>query len=305
MKEAIDLTLNDINLKEHGFSSYKECPLCASEKIKNKYKVSGYTITKCLKCSVFFVREILTEDFLKKSYQNVEGHFTFYVHQDNKKCLNYYYNKIKTEIEKMKPAKGTILDVGCSAGFFLEQMNGWERHGIEVAEDMGTITREKIGDNIFIGTFETYPTRKNYFDVITLQDVFDHFIDPNKNLQKCYDMLKPGGLLIVKVHNISCLYAKITGANFYAIIPPSHLFYFNKKSLKCLLNKVGFTLYKSKFIGHLFQLKTLFYRLSKGKSNTTYYKIFEWLNNNVLGKIKFYKNLNDIITVFAIKERKK
>ncbi len=287
-------------MNKNNSDYYNQCPICASENIRDKYKLKRYLISECLNCSVLFVKEILTMDFLKKHYDQLDGDFVYEV--DNEKCINYYYQKIKSEIEKAKPNKGSILDVGCSSGLFLNQMKGWERHGVEISKKMGAVAKEKIGANILIKSFEEYPIKYNYFDVITLQDVFDHFISPHENLKKCYAMLKPGGLLVIKVHNISCLYARITGANFYAIVPPSHLFYFNEKALKIVLDEFGFKIYKSRFIGQVLQLKTLFHRLAREKTNTMYYKLYKFLGNNMLGKIKIYKNLNDIITVFAIKQ---
>lgn len=193
---------------------YHQCPICKSRNIKDKYKLKNYLISECLNCSVLFVKEILTEDFLKRFYQKSKEDFPY--EDDNQKFLDYYYYKIKSEIEKIKPSKGALLDVGCSSGFFLDQMEGWERHGIEISEKFGNIAKEKIGDTVYIGSFEDYPAKENYFEVITLQDVFDHFINPYKNLKKCYDMLKPGGLLVIKAHNISCLYAKMRGVNFFS-----------------------------------------------------------------------------------------
>lgn len=300
--ESINSKNDNLAAEKFNFVYHLKCPVCESKNIKDKYKLKDYIISECLDCSAVFVKEILTDDFLKNFYQKSEGDF---VYEDaNQQLLSYYYNKIKSEIEKIKPAKGAILDIGCSAGFFLNIMEGWERHGTEIAEKFGQIAKEKIGANIYIGSFEDYPIRENYFDVITLQDVLDHFIDPVKNLKKCYQMLKPGGLLVIKVHNISCLYAKIKGANFYAIIPPAHLFYFNEQSLKYTFNRVGLRFLKSKFIGHILQLKTIFYRLSSDGRNKFYFKLSKLLEKNILGNIRFYKNLHDIITVFATKPEK-
>ena len=110
-------------------------------------------------------------------------------------------------------------------------MPDWECHGNEITKHYGMTAREKYGENIFIGPFDDYPLREGYFDVITLQDVFDHIRDPLPMLEKCHRLLRPGGLIAVKVHNISCLYAKFTGKNFYALIPPAHLFYYDKQTL--------------------------------------------------------------------------
>jgi 2-polyprenyl-3-methyl-5-hydroxy-6-metoxy-1,4-benzoquinol methylase len=279
-----------------SLDKYISCPVCLSVDIKDKYRIADYTLTKCLRCSALFVREKLTEDYLAKIYvqdPTYEG--------DNQRCLNYYYNKIKLEIGRRIPMKGTLLDVGCSSGYFLNLMEGWERHGIEISEKSSREARENTDNNIFTGSLSAYPLKRNYFDVISLQDVFDHFINPYESLIKCSDMLKPNGLLIIKVHDISCLYAKIAGTNFYAILPPSHTFYYNRKSLGYILDRVNFKIVDTKFIGHLLQIKTVLYRLSQSGENHLFYEMYKLFKDNLFGKIVVYKNFHDIITVFAIK----
>jgi hypothetical protein len=113
--------------------------------------------------------------------------------------------------------------------------------------------------------------------------------------------LKPDGLIVIKVHNISCLYARLSGAKFYALVPPAHLFYFNQKSLRTVLARGGFTIVRSKFIGQVLQLRTIFYRLARGGTGNVFYRIYSWLSRGALGRIAIYKNLHDIITVFAVK----
>jgi hypothetical protein len=141
-----------------------------------------------------------------------------------------------------------------------------------------------------------------FFDVITPQDVFDHLPDPLPALSKCRRMLKEGDLLVINVHNISCLYAKLTEAAFYAIIPPSHLFYFDRRTLTLAAEKSGFDVVETKVIGHLLRISTVFMRLSRGNRKSFFYKIYSVLADNWLGIIKIKKNLHDIITIFAVKQ---
>ena len=136
---------------------------------------------------------------------------------------------------------------------------------------------------------------------ITLFDVFDHFLDPADNLRRCRGMLKPGGLIVIKVHNISCLFAKLAGPGFYAIVPPVHLFYFNRKSLQQILEKNGFTFLKHEFIGHLMRLATVFFRLCKENKASVLYRLYEFFSRRPFKDLKVRKNLHDIITVFAVK----
>jgi SAM-dependent methyltransferase len=221
--------------------------------------------------------------------------------ESNVDCLNHYYLALGALIRKRFPQAGRLLDVGCSRAWFLDTMKDWECHGNEITHTYGMKAREKFGDRIFIGPFEEYPMREGYFDVITLQDVFDHIRDPFPMLKKCHQLLRPGGLIAIKVHNISCLYAKLTGRHFYAVMPPSHLFYYDKRTLAHMLEKGGFQVVDSKFIGHLFRVKTVFLRLSRGDENTRFHRIYRSLNGTPVGELRFNKNLHDIVTMLAVK----
>ncbi len=277
---------------------YSSCPVCSGSNLKALWEVNGYTVAHCKTCTLVFVQNQVTAEELGAHYADAKDD----VYDDaNIDCLNYYYRRLADMIRARFPRPGKILDLGCSRGWFLDVMQGWECHGNEISSADAAVARERYGENIVTGSFEEYPLREGYFDVITLQDVFDHFRDPMEALGKCRRLLRPGGLIVIKVHNISCLYARFTGPNFYAIIPPSHLFYYDGRTLANTLAKSGFEVVDSKFIGHLLKIKTVFWRLSRSNVHSLSYRIYRALNDNALGEIKFHKNLHDIITVLAIK----
>lgn len=275
------------------------CPLCGGERLKRRWEVSGYTIVACEKCSLVFVQNLPSQEELVRYYDSIAGDEVYT--DDNVECLKYYYETLRKLIESRFQKRGKILDVGCSGGWFLDAMEGWERHGTEIIAADAQFARRKHGANIVAGRFEDYPLRENYFDVITLQDVFDHFPDPMVVLEKCHRMLRPGGGLVVKVHNISCLYAKVTGKSYYALVPPSHLFYYDGNTLARILAKTGFKVTESQFIAHILKLRTVFLRLSKSDKNSLLYRMSKGLSDSAIGRLKIRKNLHDVITVFAVK----
>ena len=245
-----------------------------------------------------FVRNLLSPEELAAHYAS--GSDPVYT-DDNRECLDYYYLQLRKRIEARVSRPGKILDVGCSGGWFLEAMRGWECHGCEIAPADAALARRRFPDAIFTGTLEDYPEAANYFDVIAMQDVFDHCPDPLAVLQKCRRMLKDGGLLVLKVHNISCLYARIAGARFYAVIPPSHLFYYDRRTLELAAAKSGFEIVETRFIAQLLRISTVFMRLSRGNRESWLFRIYSALAGRRLGKIKIRKNLHDIVTAFAVK----
>ncbi|HIJ84406.1 MAG TPA: class I SAM-dependent methyltransferase [Magnetococcales bacterium] len=280
-------------------SLHPACYLCGATNIKKKFKVNDHHIVQCRTCSFVFVWEHWSPDALATYYKQ-QGTDQVYGEVENRVNLNYYYESLRDIIQAMKPG-GQLLDVGCSEGQFLDVMHGWQCHGVELEPVAAQKAQIKYGDRVFNGNLEDAGFSNETFDVITLQDVLDHMPAPLASLRKCRDLLKPGGLIVVKVHNISCLYARITGSKYYAIVPPVHLSYFNKKTLDFALVESGFSVLSHKYISHILFLKTIFFRLSEGKQRGLFYHCFKLVEHSRLGKIRIRKNLHDIITTWAVK----
>jgi 2-polyprenyl-3-methyl-5-hydroxy-6-metoxy-1,4-benzoquinol methylase len=291
---------SQIQYMPENVALHRRCYLCESADIFDKFKVNGYTISGCKSCSFVFVKEHLTTAELVEFYRQM-GAPEVYTENENLKNLLFYYERLRDMIEA-KQSKGRILDVGCSEGNFLDVMQGWECYGVELEAEVAAKARKKYGDNIKESPLEETDLPHGFFDVISLQDVFDHMPDPLSSLKICYDLLKPGGLIVIKVHNISCLYAKITGSKFYAILPPTHLSYFDQNTLGLALEKSNFSVLSNHFIAHIMFIKTIFHRLSDGKSQGLFYHLYRLTENSLLGRIRIRKNLHDIITVLAVKK---
>ncbi len=277
---------------------HPSCPICGSRLLTRLWEVDGYPIVRCGGCSLVFVHRMMGREELAAHYASGDP---VYSDDANRDCLDYYYNRLRGLIEARFSQPGKIFDVGCSSGWFLDVMHGWERHGCEIVAADAENARRQHGDRIFHGAFEEYSAPHGYFDVVTLQDVFDHCPDPMAVLSKCRGMLKEGGLLVVKVHNISCLYAKLAGPGFYAIIPPSHLFYYDRGTLGLAAARSGFEVVQSKFIAHRLRLSTVFSRLSRGDKKSVAHRIHRALAGSRLGNVSVLKNLHDIVTILAVK----
>jgi len=286
---------------------HSTCPVCGHSNLALKYKIKGFTLVQCPGCELIFVRDRLSAQELDTFYsQTNEGGGDnpdfVYLNRENDENLKFYFRNLKSLIRDRVPA-GAVLDIGCNTGGFLDVMDGYDRFGIERSPNHARLAKEKYGENIFEGAFEDYqPPGGLRFDCITLQDVLDHMADPLAVLKKCHQLLKSKGLIVIKVHDMGCLYAKLTGKNFYALIPPVHLFYFNRRSLTAALNRASFELVAARHMGHVLFISTIFYRLAKGNKAGLYFRIHQWLEGTWLGRRKIHKNLHDIITVFGVKK---
>lgn len=276
----------------------KNCRICGSGRLILKWNVGTFHVVKCLDCTAMMVANTPTIQELSEHYSKVSDPAYY---DTNRGQLCYYYEKLAAIIRKLRPEGKRIFDVGCSRGWFLGSMAGWECHGNEINEFEAGEARKIAGVHIVQGPFETCPDYEEPFDVVTIQDVLDHFIDPVAVVQKASAMLRTGGLMVIKVHDFDCLWAQITGKKFYAVIPPDHLTYFTRKSLRVLCEKNGFSVIRQAHYSQAITIPTIFFRLSHSNRNSFFGRIHTALENTFLKHVTIRKNLNDIITIFAIK----
>ena len=305
-KAVADMQAANQSVGSHVRTYHYSCPICRKGAVNYKFTTNGFTIVKCPSCKLMFVKEKLSQQELDYYYgKNTEDTDTdddfVYLNQENIGNLNYYYRNLRSLILE-RISTGSILDIGCSGGYFLDVMEGFKLFGVERSPGHGKIAKRKYGDNIFIGAFEEYKPPDFLFDCISIQDVLDHMVDPLGALKKCNKLLKPGGTLVVKVHDMSSLYAKIMGRNFYAFIPPRHLFFFNRFSIAMALKEASFDIVLSKHMAHLMFLSTIIYRLSREDQRSIFFHLYKLIKGTCLGHLKIYKNLHEIITILAIKK---
>lgn len=274
------------------------CRICGKSALIPKWQVGIYSVSECKSCTGMLVTNAPTLNELQDYYATVSDPAYY---ENNYEQLSYYYNKLGEIIKTIRPHGTRIFDVGCSRGWFMDAMLNWECHGNEINNFEANEARKRYGDNIIQSSFEACPSYTKLFDVVTIQDVLDHFIDPIAVIQKANTMLAPGGLLVIKVHDFGCLWAKLTGKRFYAVIPPAHLSYFNKKSLYILCENNGFIVNKTCHMSQAITVPTIFFRLAHSKRDSFFGRICTILEATPLKKVSIRKNFHDIITLFATK----
>ncbi|MBN2006825.1 MAG: class I SAM-dependent methyltransferase [Anaerolineae bacterium] len=145
---------------------------------------------------------------------------------------------------KVKP--GRILDVGCGDGRRLAEMKkcGWDVLGLDLDPAAATFAHDTFGISVQVGTLEeaNFPTET--FDAVIASHVIEHIFDPISFLTHCYEILKPGGRLVMVTPN-----SKSTGhwsykANWIGLDPPRHLHVFSQESLRLAAQKAGLAQYK-------------------------------------------------------------
>ena len=137
---------------------------------------------------------------------------------------------------------GSLLDVGCGNGAFLDRMRslGWNVQGVEVDHKAARIAEEVFRIPVFIGTLEEARHPAASFDAVTMNHVIEHVHHPITLLQECHRILKPGGYLTVVTPNVKSLGHARFGRDWRGLEPPRHLHLFSQSTLQSSARMAGF-----------------------------------------------------------------
>jgi len=129
-------------------------------------------------------------------------------------------------------AIGTLLDVGCGNGQFMERMRdlGWNVCGVD-PDPAAARKGRRQGLQIFVGTVSDVPDTTR-FDVITLNHVVEHVPDPIGLLRECRRRLRPRtGTLVITTPNIKSLGHRWFKKYWRGLEVPRHLVLFSPAAL--------------------------------------------------------------------------
>ncbi len=240
------------------------CPLCGKNKYKEIYKERGALgIVQCLRCSLIYVNPRLKEP--EKAYWGgadkyfQEARLIFEGKARHHRDPNYIQD-LKL-IYKYKPS-GNFLDVGTNMGFFLRNARGqqWCLYGVEPSPTLSELARKYFGLNVKTAFLEEAAFKNNFFDIVSMTDVFEHITEPGKIMNECRRILKSDGILFIKVPNGSFnlfkfYIAKMTRRlrDYDLFDSYEHVVHYSDKTLRNMLKKYGFKVIKMS-IGRPIQL---------------------------------------------------
>ncbi len=232
----------------------KNCPVCNNEKWSKAFKIGIWTIEECAVCKFAKINPMSTQESRTEFFSNestIKRKLKkFSTIQKFSRAMKRASNKVmrrgKSEIFYKKlldhlPSGSKVLDVGCGDGSFLALAS--ERYscsGIEISEYLADLARKREGLTIKTGNFLEADFGQEKFDGITLISLLEHLSDPLRTLQKCFDLLRNGGILLLKTVNYECANRKIKREKWTGFRPPDHVVYFGPANLKRILMKIGF-----------------------------------------------------------------
>jgi len=218
------------------------CNLCGKADTTFITKQNSFKVVQCNLCGFVYVnpRPKLTamKDFYIDYHRNRIGDPHLW-----KPYMQKIFTKSATLLQRLYPQKGRLLDIGCGYGFFVEEAikRGWQAEGIDLSEDCVAFAKKR-GQNVTLALPEDIK-EKNSFDAITMFYVLEHLPDPLSTLRTVKKLLKPGGVLLLRVPHTTPIVKLLKPMKIKNNLfdPPFHLCDFSPDTIGKILKKAGFT----------------------------------------------------------------
>jgi SAM-dependent methyltransferase len=283
--------MNSINM-EHF------CILCGQS---TEHEPFYQRLKQCKTCSLVSANEIPGREELETVYGKhyfFDGEYLDYL--EEKKAFQKNFRKWIMLLRRFVP-HGKLFEIGSAYGFFLElARNVWEAKGVDISGPACEYGKS-LGLNVECGDFLDIPVEAGQYNLFCLWDTIEHLKRPDLYIKKIRETIAPGGIICLTTGDIDAIVPRIQRGKWRMIHPPTHLYYFSKKTLYRLLAKNHFEVLYSSHVGFYRSLKRVFYNLAlfnKGPWET----MFEYYQKLNLKDFSIYLNLFDILLVIARKE---
>lgn len=138
----------------------------------------------------------------------------------------------------------TMLDIGCSTGFFIEaaKARGYDVRGIEFAAAAIEHASSSVRDKIVQGdVHQVLGQWQPHVDWISAFDIIEHMHDPVKFITDIKSILKPGGFLVMSSPDSGHFLRRLMGASWPMLQPFQHTVLFSRRAMTEMLEAAQFT----------------------------------------------------------------
>lgn len=159
-----------------------------------------------------------------------------------------YYSFLPPEndIPKTKEKNNIrVLDVGCGSGSWLCEMASIGYSQLEGCDPF--IEKDITYQNGVKIYKRTIHMMEGIYDMIFMNDSFEHVTDPGEVMAKLCKLLAPGGTIIMKLPVFPNIAYDLLGTNWYQLDAPRHIILHTKKSLEYLAEKYGLQIIKREY----------------------------------------------------------
>jgi len=234
--------MTDLSAISELIEEVHNCPYCYSSRKETILTRNRLRIVTCSECGLKYTDRRWNKKGILLYYQEgyytgkISGAYKNYLAEKSEKLLDFNY---KFKFLKQFCNGSRLLDVGCATGFSLSAAKtvGFIPEGIELSE--WAVQHNTTELKIFRKNLIELDGQTKY-DVISMWDVIEHLLEPDKAFLKLYELLLSGGILIFTYPDPTSWLARMLGRRWGNFIPEEHYFFYPPKILEDWLRRYGF-----------------------------------------------------------------
>lgn len=221
------------------------CMLCHGRGWKTIHRKGPWKYLRCMDCGLVHFYPPPEAAKAIVAYDDYLDHHTGEI-ADWRRMMQPVVTRSADLIESRRDGLGgTILDIGCGYGFFLNEMRlrGWQTQGIEISPAGREYAQNRFGLRVAHQPAEAMEWPDARFDVITLFYVIEHLLDPPAMLHRVRRWLKPDGLLLLRWPHSTPI-VRLLGplaARLDLYHTPFHIYDFSPRTMQRMLRQCGFS----------------------------------------------------------------
>lgn len=278
-------------------------------------------IVRCISCSLVIQAPADPPAQIEESYRNVSDPTYSREEQGRVRTFDRLLGEIEEVTTQLRasgegrtspsPSGRRLLNVGCYTGVFLDRArkHGWNVTGLEPSAWAAAIARQR-GFPVLSRLLteagndpQAFGLEAESFDLVTIWDVIEHFVDPRAELATAARLLRPGGLLALSTMDVESAFARLLGPRWPWLMR-MHLYYFSPDTLRALLSRCGLDVLEVRRHRRIVSARYLLQKVA-AQSAWLFPTLSLAARLPLLGNIHVPVNLGDIINVYAVKPASK
>ena len=218
------------------------CAVCGGRRARILGNDNGFIVRKCVEpsCGFVYISPRPSKEQLLTMYLDYYPESDVVPDKWQKEMKGIFDQVAHWLTSRQK--KGHLLDVGCSFGHMLMEMErrGWQTVGVEPSQVAANYAKERIRGTVLDVPFEDVKLDRESFDALISLYVLEHVSDPRAFLSKCFDLLRPGGQAIIRIPRTEPLmpFQRLFGRPL--MYAPMHLNDFSPHTMQRLCRDIGF-----------------------------------------------------------------
>ena len=214
------------------------CRVCGSHSLRPICDLPDFWVAGCVRCghgsTVYRIWSADNQErFTKAKWTETRG-----ILRDVTEAMAW---RRYADLRPFEPGHD-LLEIGCGTGEFLHvaQQMGHRVTGLDTSPEVARYVGERYREvDIAVGDLSETQFAAGSFDVVAAFHVLEHVPDPGNLLAQVFPLLRPGGILYVRVPNLDSWYRRALGRNWWGFCV-EHMSHFTAQSLARALQSAGF-----------------------------------------------------------------